>query len=700
MKLLWCWALYGLFSACNGASLANRVERSAADLSSSLPDAASNTTDTTTSTSGTATSNTDGQRLKKRSVRHYNGAISLNCRTIVMTGITDAGICSRVTGRQVAHHFRMRTRGQRTVREVDEWYLPKDLWNEESDDFWNESDDWWNDHSESSFKMVESEVDPLPETPDPETTTPTTPASTTSTTTPTTPTTTTTTTASTGATGAQGGNFFQDPYYYRDTLPGNCRYDLNRAALDPSTACLCAATPETCTLGRSGCFWNKDKKTGLNECVSNAERFYVRLAQLLKKRGKKNFAINIKYGATGARGELPLGPWGPAVIGYGNPSPSKTIGLFKKHKHQPKHHFNYPPLPGEMGGMGPRHRQPQSHKFMERTSPVLNSNNSATSHNLENMFENDRSNHRSNVGDMTNPRYQGQMSSHERRGRIEAGSAHMSNGGMQGLGGRGGFRDRSTIGFGTYAGEGGGRVTGMNGGMGSSMPMVGSGMRGPGTSITPDMTGSNRGEFSTPLDSGMTSGMTMDGGMGGPGMTMDGGMRGPGMAGAGMTMDGGMRGPGMAGPGMGMAGGMAGPGMAGPGMAMSGNMAAPGMGAPRMTMGGGMGGLGMALSGGMGGGMTGPGMAMGGGMTGSGMAGPGMAGPGMAMGGNMAAPGMGAPGMTMGSGMGGPSMALSGGMGGGMGSGMGGPGMALSGGMGGPGMALGGGMGGPGMAMG
>merc|ERR1719447_1261058 len=266
--------------------------------------------------------------------------------------------------------------------------------------------------------------------------------------------------------------------------------------------------------------------------------------------------------------------------------------------------------------MGPRHRQPQSHKFMERTSQVLNSNDSATSHNLENMFENDRSNYRSNVGDTMNPRYQGQMSSHERRGRIEEGYAHMSNGGMQGLGGRGGFRDRSTIGFGTHAGEGGGRVTGMNGGiaMGSSMPMVGSGMRGPGTSVTPDMTGSNRGEFSTPLDSGMTRGMTMDGGMGGPGMAMGGGMGG-----------------GMGGPGMAMGGGMTGPGMAGPGMAMGGNMAAPGMGAPGMTMGGGMGAPGMALSGGMGG---------------PGMGGPGMGGPGMTLNGGM------------GGGMGGPSMAM------------------------------------------
>jgi len=668
MKLLWCWAVFSLLNSCNGASLANRVERSAEDsatsTSSSSPSSSSsegsNTADTTTGSSGAAIPNTVGQRLKKRSINELTGAISLNCRTIVLTGITDARRCSRLTGREVARHFRMRTQGHRVVRESGNlWNQPREeLWNQfESDDFWNESsdDDWWNDHSDLSFRAT------------PSTSSSTTPSSTTpsTATSSTTPTSTASTTATPGAQ-SQGFSSFNDPYYFRDTLPGNCRFDLNRAALDPSTACLCAATAETCTLGRSGCFWNKDKKTGMTECISNAERFYVRLAQLLRERGKKSFAINIKYGATGARGELPLGPWGPAVIGYGNPSPSKTIGLFEK----PKHHFNYSPLPGNMGGSGPRHKQPQSHEFMGRTSQVLNANNSATSHNEENMFENDWSKHGLNVGDSTNPWYQGQKSGHERRGRMEVGSGHMFDGGMQGLGamgvagasstGRGGFRSRSTgnFGFGTHAGEGGERVTGMSGGMGSSMPMAGSGMRGLGTSsgiMAPDMTGSNMGgEFSTPWDSGMA----MGGGMGGPGMAMGGGMARPGMA----------MGGGMARPGMAMGGGMA-----RPGMAMGGGMRRPGM-----AMGGGMGEQGMAMSGGMarpgmalGGGMRRPGMAgpgMGGGMAG-GMAGPGMGGPGM--GGGMAGPGMGGPGMA--GGMAGPGMAPSGGMVGGMG----GPGMAM-----------------------
>merc|ERR1712029_1083657 len=34
--------------------------------------------------------------------------------------------------------------------------------------------------------------------------------------------------------------------------------------------------------------------------------------------GKKDFAIKIRYGATPARGELPMGPYGPAIIGGGS----------------------------------------------------------------------------------------------------------------------------------------------------------------------------------------------------------------------------------------------------------------------------------------------------------------------------------------------------------------------------------------------
>ena len=37
-----------------------------------------------------------------------------------------------------------------------------------------------------------------------------------------------------------------------------------------------------------------------------------------------------RYGATGARGELPLGPYGPAIIGAGNPNPSSTMGIYKQ----------------------------------------------------------------------------------------------------------------------------------------------------------------------------------------------------------------------------------------------------------------------------------------------------------------------------------------------------------------------------------
>merc|ERR1711874_582849 len=51
---------------------------------------------------------------------------------------------------------------------------------------------------------------------------------------------------------------------------------------------------------------------------SNSERFYGMLQKLLLKRGKKDFAIKIRYGATAARGKLPLGPWGPSIIGHGD----------------------------------------------------------------------------------------------------------------------------------------------------------------------------------------------------------------------------------------------------------------------------------------------------------------------------------------------------------------------------------------------
>jgi len=124
--------------------------------------------------------------------------------------------------------------------------------------------------------------------------------------------------------------------------PGRCRYDPYRARIDPNSACLCVATRNNCEYGRDGCCWHEDRKTGYSECISKAEKFYNQLYELLRRRGKKSFAIKIRYGATGARGELPLGPHGPAIIGMGNPTPSKTYGVYK----------NGGGSPGGYGGMG------------------------------------------------------------------------------------------------------------------------------------------------------------------------------------------------------------------------------------------------------------------------------------------------------------------------------------------------------------
>jgi len=134
----------------------------------------------------------------------------------------------------------------------------------------------------------------------------------------------------------EDGPGFEDTYGVGDDdtrniadAPGRCRYDPYRARIDPNSACLCVADRNNCEYGRDGCCWHEDRKTGYSECISKAEKFYNQLYELLRRRGKKSFAIKIRYGATGARGELPLGPHGPAVIGMGNPTPSKTYGVYK-----------------------------------------------------------------------------------------------------------------------------------------------------------------------------------------------------------------------------------------------------------------------------------------------------------------------------------------------------------------------------------
>jgi len=110
-------------------------------------------------------------------------------------------------------------------------------------------------------------------------------------------------------------------------LPGYCRWDAYRSNTDVRAACMCPTTMEMCNR-RPNCYWYEDPTSPFKECISNSERFYNMLHRLLVRRGKKDFAIKIRYGATPARGHLPLGPYGPAIIGQGNSNPSKTFGVY------------------------------------------------------------------------------------------------------------------------------------------------------------------------------------------------------------------------------------------------------------------------------------------------------------------------------------------------------------------------------------
>jgi len=110
-------------------------------------------------------------------------------------------------------------------------------------------------------------------------------------------------------------------------LPGYCRWDAYRANTDIKSACMCPTTMETCQR-RPTCHWYEDPNSPFKECISNSERFYNMLHRLLIRRGKKDFAIKIRYGATPARGKLPLGPYGPSVIGQGSQRPASMYGRY------------------------------------------------------------------------------------------------------------------------------------------------------------------------------------------------------------------------------------------------------------------------------------------------------------------------------------------------------------------------------------
>merc|ERR1712168_897208 len=307
-----------------------------------------------------------------------------------------------------------------------------------------------------------------------------------------------------------------------ENLPGKCRFDPYRAMVDPNSACLCVATQETCTKNRDGCYWYEDPDTHYKECISKAERFYNQLYALLSKRGKKSFAINIRYGATPARGNLPYGPWGPAIIGYGNPSPSQQIGLFRRRgpgPARPMQPFAFdqqpqpqqPPNPFATQSATATPQQSEPAQEAGVTDEINTDRQAKGGLGLLNMLQMSPSNGAYGTGGMA----------------PGMGSPAGSMGGMSGMtGGMSGM----TVGMqgGMYGGMSG-MQNGMSGGMQSGMP---GGMQG-------GLTGGMQGGLTGGMG-GMTGGMqgSLTGGMGGMrGMT--GGMI-PGMGGLGGSMSGGM----------------------------------------------------------------------------------------------------------------------------------------------------------------
>merc|ERR1712126_90508 len=96
-------------------------------------------------------------------------------------------------------------------------------------------------------------------------------------------------------------------------LPGSCRWDMERSnRLGNDKACMCPATKYTCAIGdREGkCWWHQipevTGKVPTKACLNNAERFYYLLDKLLKKRGKSDFAIKLKYASDPMKSPLPL----------------------------------------------------------------------------------------------------------------------------------------------------------------------------------------------------------------------------------------------------------------------------------------------------------------------------------------------------------------------------------------------------------
>jgi len=107
--------------------------------------------------------------------------------------------------------------------------------------------------------------------------------------------------------------------YSSDYDPSNpnelayCRWDMGFDDYEKQAGCLCPRTKDKCQK-KHQCYWYRSKHSDDGDCVHNSERFYNILANLLSKRGKKDFALKIKYSSAAAKGRLPHGPWGPAYF--------------------------------------------------------------------------------------------------------------------------------------------------------------------------------------------------------------------------------------------------------------------------------------------------------------------------------------------------------------------------------------------------
>merc|ERR1719447_469688 len=400
-----------------------------------------------------------------------------------------------------------------------------------------------------------------------------------------------------------------------ENLPGKCRFDPYRAMVDPNSACLCVATQETCTKNRDGCYWHEDPETHYKECISKAERFYNQLYALLSKRGKKSFAINIRYGATPARGNLPYGPWGPAIIGYGNPSPSQQIGLFRRRgpgparPTQPFAFDQQPQPPNPFATQSATATPQQSEPAQEAgVADEINTDRQAKGGlGLLNMLQMTQSNGAYGTGGMATGMGSPSASVGGMQGGMTGGMQSGMYGGMSGMqgamsggmsgmtggmqsgmyGGMSGIQSGMSGGMqgGMYGGMGGGLTGGMQGGLTGGMQ---GGLTGgmPG-GLTGGMPGGLTGGMPSGLTGGMPSGLTggmqggLTGGMGGmpgiaggmnPGMGGLGGGMGSGVPGG---MNGGMPGSMTGGIGSGMPGGMTG-GIGSMQSGMTGGMNSPG----------------------------------------------------------------------------------------------------------------------------